>query len=262
MENKVDLKTFLKTLRKRTPLIASVTLLAVLLTAILSYTVLTPTYEASTQILVNEKPANARDFSSLNIDTNIQLISTYNVIIKSPVILSQVIEELGLAETPEALSERITVSNVEESQVVTVNVQDPSLQQAVQIANTTATIFEREVQELMNIDNVEIIAFAKILPETQPVKPDPFLNMAIAAVIGFMAGTALAIIVEQLNTTVRTEQDIEEIFGTQALGIVMPFEMEKATDAPPADTKRKEIEVNEEKETFTPAGSPKIGGSF
>ena len=79
----------------------------------------------------------------------------------------------------------------QDSQVVNVTVQDPDPQMAANIANTTAEVFQKEIVNLMNIDNVNILAKANIGENPSPVKPQPLLNIAIALVVGLMAGVGL-----------------------------------------------------------------------
>ena len=125
------------------------------------------------------------------VQTNLQLINTYNVIIKSPAILDKVADQLGNDLTAAQLNEKITVASEQDSQVVNVTVQDPDPQMAANIANTTAEVFQKEIVNLMNIDNVNILAKANIGENPSPVKPQPLLNIAIALVVGLMAGVDL-----------------------------------------------------------------------
>ena len=262
MESTFNVKEFLKALRKRLPLIIMVTLLFVALSGFVSYTMMKPVYQASTQILVNQNTTAAQPFNTQDIDANIQLISTYNVIIKSPTILSAVIEELGLNETVAELNERITVSNIENSQVVTLDVEDASVEKAVLIANTTASVFQAEIKNLMKVDNVNILAPAIVPIEPEPVKPDPLFNMGVGAIIGLMLGTGLAILLDQMNTTIRTEEDIEAIVGLNVLGIVSRTEGGKEKRRSSTLKDKKELLVDVDSEKIKSIGGTKIGGSY
>ncbi|MDE4086029.1 Wzz/FepE/Etk N-terminal domain-containing protein [Planococcus maritimus] len=262
MESTFNMKEFFKNLKKRLPLIIAMTVAFVAIAAAVSYLWMKPVYQASTQILVNKAPANAQEFSMQDIDTNLQLISTYNVIIKSPAILTEVINELGLNEAVQSLNERIEVSSIEDSQVVTLEVEDGSMQQAVLIANTTAKVFEQEIRNLMRVDNVSILAPATMPASPEPVKPDPLFNMAIGAIIGFMLGTGLAIVLDQLNTTVRTEEDIDELLGLQVLGVVSPVGDLDRTDKSSKHTDRMELDENVEPDSVKTAARPKVGSTY
>jgi capsular polysaccharide biosynthesis protein len=102
-------------------------------------------------------------------------------------------------------------------------VQDPIYNQAVDIANTTAEVFQEEIQKLMNVNNVNILTPALYNPNPYPIKPDPKRNMAIAAVIGLMLGVGIAFLLEYLDTTIKNEQDIEDILDLPILGLVSPI---------------------------------------
>ncbi|MEK5206083.1 YveK family protein [Psychrobacillus sp. FSL H8-0510] len=220
MEETISLQDLFKTMKKRMSLIISLTIIAVTLSGLVSFLFLTPIYQASTQILINQEKADVTAFNSQDIQTNLQLINTYNVIIKSPVILSKVIEQLDLETTPTALNSKITVNNEQDSQVVNISVQDPNPSVAVDIANTTASVFQNEIVKLMKVDNVSLLTPAILAENPAPVKPDPILNMAIAAVIGLMLGVGIAFLLDYLDTTVKSEQDIEELLNLPILGLI------------------------------------------
>ncbi|SDD98910.1 Capsular polysaccharide biosynthesis protein [Bhargavaea beijingensis] len=223
MEETISLQDLFKTLRKRLWLIVMSTVIAATIAGVISFLVMTPIYQASTQILVNQTERQSEAFTAQDIQTNLQLINTYNVVIKSPAILNKVIEELGLDETAGSLNEKVTVNSEQNSQVVTVTIQDPNQKQAVEIANTIATVFEQEIPQLMNVDNVNILSPAVMPANPSPVKPDPMLNMAIGAVIGLMIGIGIAFLLEYLDTTVKTEDDIEELTGLPVIGMISPI---------------------------------------
>ncbi|PSL31684.1 capsular polysaccharide biosynthesis protein [Planomicrobium soli] len=262
MESTFNIKEFFKNMKKRLPIILIMTFLITALFGIASYTLLKPIYQASTQLLVNQTVKSGEEGTALSIDDNLQLISTYNVIIKSPVILNAVIEELKLADTVATLDEKITVSSTENSQVVQIAVEDESMSQAVAISNTVASVFQAEIKSLMNVDNVKVLAPAVESANPSPVKPDPFLNMAIGAILGFMLGTGIAILLDQMNTTVRTEEDIEEIIGLQVLGIVSSAKTEKEFKKSGVIYDQKEMVENVENEKLKTISNPKIGGSY
>ena len=223
MEETISLQDIFRTIRKRAGMIISLTVLSIIVAAIISFYVLTPIYQASTQILVNQQKTD-QQIQTTEIQTNLQLINTYNVIIKSPAILSKVIERLDLEMTPSQLANQITVSNAQNSQVVDVSVQDELAFRAVDIANTTAQVFQEQIQVLMKVDNVNILSPALLPENPSPVKPNKMLNIAIATVLGLMIGVGLAFLLEYLDTTVKTESDVEELLQLPIIGLVSPID--------------------------------------
>lgn len=227
----------METIRKRLNLIVLITMAAVLISGIVSYFVLTPIYQSSTQLLVNQAKSDQPFANPGEIQTNLQLINTYNVIIKSPAILDQVNEDLNLGMTVGQLNEKITVQSEKDSQVVNVTVQDPDPNQAAEIANQVATVFQKEIVDIMNVDNVSILAKAEVGENASPVKPQPLLNIAIAFVVGLMAGVGIAFLLEYLDNTVKTEQDVEKLLGLPVLGSIATFEEQDMQRASRAERK-------------------------
>lgn len=220
MEETISLKELFQTLRKRLSLIAVITITAVLISGAVSYFYLTPIYQASTQLLVNQTKTDQTVYNYNEVQTNLQLINTYNVIIKSPAILDIVIKELDLEMTSAQLNGKVTVGSEKDSQVVNISVQDPSAAQAAKIANKVADVFQTEIVKIMSVDNVSILAKAVVADHPVPVKPNPQLNIAIALVVGLMAGVGLAFLLEYLDNTIKTEQDIERILDMPVLGVI------------------------------------------
>ncbi|MDV2887805.1 capsular biosynthesis protein, partial [Alkalihalophilus pseudofirmus] len=92
---------------------------------------------------VNKSKDQETAYQYNEVQTNLQLINTYNVIIKSPAILELVIKDLHLDMTVKELNKKITVQNEKDSQVVNLSVQDTSAATAAKIANKTAQVFQK-----------------------------------------------------------------------------------------------------------------------
>jgi capsular polysaccharide biosynthesis protein len=223
MEETISLKDIFLTLKRRMKLIIIIPVIAILVSALVSYFLLTPIYQSSTQILVNQTQEN-QAYTQNDIRTNIELINTYNVIIKSPIILEKVIEEANLTETFSSLNNKVSVGSQNNSQVVNITVEHENPAQAANIANTIATVFEREIVNIMNVDNVSVLSPAQLSDSPSPIKPNPILNMAIAFVVGLMAAVGLAFLLEYLDTTMKTEKDIEDVLDIPILGVIPTFD--------------------------------------
>ncbi|WP_406944940.1 YveK family protein [Halobacillus sp. SY10] len=239
MEETISLKEIFEVLKKRIIMILSLALGAAAISAAITFFVITPTYEASSQFIVSQSQTQQQDtpYDINDIRTNVELINTYNVIIQSPRILDEVINELGLDMSASQLSSKLQVSNAEQSQVVNVTAQDENAMLAADLANTTVTVFKEEVPQLMSVDNVNVLSSATVGPNVSPVSPNPMLNIAIALVVGLMIGVGIAFLLEYLDNTVKSEDDIEETLGLPVLGVVSTI---TADDLPsPADRARR-----------------------
>ena len=222
MEETISLKEIFEVIKKRLLLIIALMLGAALVAAIISYFVLTPTYENSSQFLVtqsNNTDMNAQ-LTQADVRTNVELINTYNVIITSPAVLEPVIEELNLDISSSQLAGKLQVASADNSQVVTVTATDPDPALATEIANTTVEVFQDKIPDLMNVDNVSILSEAQLAENPSPVAPNPILNIAIAIVLGAMVGVGIAFLLEYLDNTIKSEEDIEQKHGIPVLGVI------------------------------------------
>lgn len=222
MEETIDLRQLVEIIRKRIWIIVTIPLIATLISGIVSFFVLTPIYEASTQLLVNKSESKTDILmpSYNDIQANLKLVETYSVIINSPRILEKSIQEHGWALTASELKEKIKVSPVQNSQVMSITVSDPDPLMAIKMANGVATTFKQEIKGIMNVDNVQVLAEAKPLETYSPVKPKPLLNMAIAFVVGLMTGVGVVFLLEYMDNTIRSEEDVESLLGLSVLASI------------------------------------------
>jgi capsular polysaccharide biosynthesis protein len=225
MEETISLKELLVTLKKRLVMIILITMTAGLVSGVVSYFFLTPIYQASTQILINQEKKDQTFYNPSEVQTNLQLINTYNVIIKSPAVLDKVADDLNLDAAQ--LNGKITVSSETDSQVVNITVQDEDPKMAAKIANTTREVFREKIADLMNVDNVKKVSDATVAENQSPIKPQPVLNVAIAIVVGLMASVGLAFLLEYFDNTIKNEQDIEKILDLPILGVIAQIDDQK-----------------------------------
>lgn len=226
-EEFIDLKELFETIKKRLVLILAIALVAVVGVAIVNYYIIKPVYQAKAAILIKE--TNKGTINNQEIQANLNLINTYNEIIKSPRILDEVGKKLNYSEGQTAgLSGKITVSSVKNSQVISITVEADSQPTAALIANTVAETFEANIKSIMSIDNVRILTPAKTNPNAAPIRPNKGFNVAIALVVGLIVGGGLALLLEYLDNTIKTERDIEKVLELPILGAVPRIEESKA----------------------------------
>lgn len=219
MEETISLGEIVEPIKKRLSLIILIAVIITAITGFISLFVLTPVYQADTQILV-QSDSNQNQMNYTQLQTNLGLINTYNVIIKSPRILDQVVTRLHLNESTGGLRKQLTVSSQQNSQVVDISVQNPSPKKAVKIANTIAEVFQKQIGNIMSVHNVSILSKATLGPNPQPVKPSAKKNIAIAIVLGLLIGVGLAYLLEFLDKTIKNEKEVENLLGLPVLGVI------------------------------------------
>ncbi len=74
------------------------------------------------------------------------------------------------------------------------------------------------VTGMLQASNVRILDRAE--PPDAPVTPKPLRNLAVAVLLGLIGGVGLAFLLEYLDTTITTREQIEEHLGLPFLGII------------------------------------------
>lgn len=64
------------------------------------------------------------------------------------------------------------------------------------------------------------IIYAKAEPESRPAKPNVAINLALGAFLGLMFGLGLAFVLEYMDTTVKSLDDVERFLGVPVLAVV------------------------------------------
>ena len=223
MEETIDLRGYFFILKKKIWLIIASALICGLISGLISFFVLKPVYQANTSLIVNKEVENQVTQMTTTDDLNYvqKLAVTYGEIIKSRTVITSTIEKLKLDMTYEELSEAISVTNVDSTQIIKISVQHNSPLIATKICNTIPEIFSKEVQRVVKASGVEVIDKA-IVPEN-PIKPNKKMNIAIAMVLGVMASVFVIFLIEALNTKIKEPKDIEEKLGIPVYGVVPKY---------------------------------------
>lgn len=224
MEEEISLVELFGILRKRLGMIIGLSLFGLILSFSITFFVITPQYSSTTQMLVSQTESS-QPIQQGDINTNLQLINTYKDIIKGPVILDDVREELELDLTHGELSNKIQVVSDAASQVFSLKVTDTTPYQAAEIANKTAEVFQKNIDQIMNVDNVTVISVA--IPDTSPVSPNKTLNLAIGLLLGLMSGVGLAFVLEFLDTSVKDPKFVTDELGWTNLGSISVMSKEE-----------------------------------
>ncbi|MBW4084520.1 YveK family protein [Paenibacillus sp. S150] len=246
----LDLRDYFQIVRKRLWMIVSIVIVVCILAGVYSLYIKNPVYEASTKIIVNQTPtqSTAGQLDLNQINTNIQLINTYKEIIKTPAILDVVARNYPQFNiTAEELLKKVNVSSVNNTQVMTLVVQDNSYQRAAEIVNAISLVFKQEIPSLFNVQNVSILNEAKVNPPVLPgpVEPNVAMNLAIAFIVSLMIGLGIAFLLEYMDDTLKTEEDIEKYLGLPTIAMITRLGQEetKATESQAQTLSRKAGEL-------------------
>lgn len=216
----ISLRDLYYILKRWIALIIILPIIAVAISGAISYFVLEPEYETFTTLMVG-KPKdyiseNKLEYNELML--NQKLVSTYGEIVKSRLVTDKVIKNLGLGISYESFRNKVNVNLVKDTEIIRIQVTDTSPELAAEIANETAQVFMEGVQTIMKVENVQVIDPAQV--PRNPIKPRKMLNMAIAGVLGLMVSVFIAFLVEFLDNSIKTPEDVENYLGLPVLGAI------------------------------------------
>lgn len=211
-------------LRKRIWIILLIVVFSVTTSGIISYFVLEPEYETFTTLMVGKSQGHEDLIEYSDILLNQKLVTTYGEIAKSRLVSNEVIENLDLNISYESLKGKLNVSLVSDTEIIKIEVRDNNPDIAAKIANETAKVFIEHITKIMKIENIQVIDTA-VIPINH-IKPRPILNMILAGMLGCSIAVFLTLLLEQLDNTIKTEDDVERYLELMVIGII-PEENQK-----------------------------------
>ncbi|KQN99034.1 YveK family protein [Paenibacillus sp. Leaf72] len=219
----MELKQYMKMIRKKIGLVAVIVLIACVAAAVKSFFFTTPIYQAHARLLVNQTALPDGQFSPSvgTLQTNIMMINSYKVIIKSETILGQVTErypELNI--TPAQLAGRISVSSAENSQVMDLLIRDQSYARAAQMVNAVSTVFKEQIPLIMKVDNVTVLDKANEKAAAYPINNNPIFVILVSFVAALMLAIGLVFLIEYLDDTFKMESEVEAVLGIPVIASV------------------------------------------
>jgi capsular polysaccharide biosynthesis protein len=185
----------------------------------------TPVYEASITILVGQKATDTNTPLSADVTGLQDLTQTVADTVGTRPVARSVVEQLGLPEGyTETLLEDLSAEPDPGTLLVSVSYDDPDPERARLIANTTGSVFSERISEVSPGANAitATVWEQAVLPEA-PVGPDPLRNALIALLLGTFLGVGLAFLLEYLDDSWNSPEEVERISGVPTFGVVPEF---------------------------------------
>lgn len=187
----------------------------------------TPMYTSYTTLLLvkgEEENAKSDSITTTDLTLNSKLVSTYRELIRSKDVLRQVISNLNINVNEDDIRNNITVTSVEETELIEITVQNEDPTYAAKIANEIAKVFTEKVAEIYKINNVHIIDEAEI--ENTPSNINHVKDVVIFTAIGLIIAVMYVLIANMLDTTIKTAEDVEKLFKVPVLANIPLYNFE------------------------------------
>ena len=191
----------------------------------------TPMYSSSTTLVLagtsstTDSNQVSESITTTDLTINSKLVATYSVLVKSENILGQVISNLGINVDAEQLKKNVEVTSVEDTELIEITVSNENAEYAARIANEIANVFKEKIAgDVYNINNVHIWDEAKIA--TSPSNVNHLKDIVIFAFIGAVVAVMYVLIANMLDTTVKTQEEIEKSIKIPVLASIPMYDME------------------------------------
>lgn len=221
----MDLRRYGRIVRHRWWLIAICPIAAALVAGVVSL-LLPPVYEAHVALLVRPaQPLATTDPNVANLTTD-QISRTYATLMTERPLLVQVSNQLGITVRPEDLAKEITVTPQPNTQILDVAVRDTNPALARDLANQLVAALVAEVKVFQSQETQTpnsrtgddlVVVSPAVLPD-RPVSPNVLLNVGIAFVAGLLVALGIALLLDYLDQSIKSDDELTERVGLSAVG--------------------------------------------
>ncbi|XZH20396.1 YveK family protein [Clostridium perfringens] len=224
-ENTISLQEVAYALKKRWKLIALITIAATLVSAILSFFVIKPQYESKTKLFIGKQETQENNaYNNSDVMMYQQLMKTYAELAKTSDLVTKAVKIANLNYNQEQIKEILKNLNAtpsSETQILDLSFKGGNPKEVLKLTEAITNEFISESKELIPNGNVQVIQKPQ-LPE-HPVSPNKKLNILIAFVLGLMVGVGVVLLLEYLDNTFKSRDDLENTLGLPIIGTIPDY---------------------------------------
>ncbi|GAB3991757.1 tyrosine-protein kinase domain-containing protein [Nocardioides marmoraquaticus] len=185
---------------------------------------ITPQYTSTSGVFVSTTP---RDASTAVAGAELaqQRAASYADVVEGLDLAQEVIDSLGLDETPQELASRVEATVVPETVVLRIEVTDPDRARAQQINQEVLTQLEAAVDRLETPPGADrpllvVSVFDAPRAPQEASSPQPVLNVGLGLVVGLLVGLGLAVVRALRDFGVRSLDDTPALAELPLLGSI------------------------------------------
>lgn len=185
-----------------------------------AYFLITPLYQASAMLYVNNSSISvgSTSVSLSDLSAAQSLVDTYIVILKTRTTLEDVIEQAELDYSYKELYDMISAGAVNSTEVFQIVVTSPNPWEAEKIANTIAELLPDKISNIVEGSSVRIVDYA-VVP---PVKSSPSISRytAMGLLLGLVVSCGIIILRELFDEQIREEDFLLQNYDLPMLAVV------------------------------------------
>lgn len=217
-DDEIDLLELFALFWNHALMIAGISIAAGIICLVVCKFFVTPQYSASIDLIVNTRQDVNATVTNDNINSAKSLASTYAVVIKSNIVLDEVIETLNLGMTYTQLYDTISVESVDSTQIMKITAVNENPGLAGQIVQTIANLAPDMLVETVEAGSCKIVSKVEIDPK--PVSPHTTRNVAIAMMAALFVSYGVVLVLHLLHNYIENDEDVQKQLGLPILGLI------------------------------------------
>lgn len=217
-EQLIKLEDLFEALKKRWLMIITITLIVTIVSAVISFFVIKPQYEASTKVFIGKDEGEKQSYSQDEVMMYQNLMKTYSETIKTKDLVSRSLKGANLNLEPSEILKNLTVDAVEDTQILQIKYKSKNPQEAKTVIEGVYDEFMKTSKELVPNGNIKVIEAVQ-LPE-KPVSPNKVKNIAISFLLSIIVAIGVAFLLEFLGNTFKNKDQLEMKFEIPVIGSI------------------------------------------
>ena len=172
------------------------------------------TYTASTSMYILARESSAGGSTNYtDLSASQMLANDVATLLQSDVVQDGSAKKLGLKSLN---GYKVSVSSETTSRVITLSVTGKDAEGVARVANAIAEEVSEVAQNVQMAQSVNVIDRADA--PTSPSGPNRTLYVAVAFLAGLFVAVAIIVLIDMLNTRVRSSEDAEDLLGISVIG--------------------------------------------
>lgn len=131
----------------------------------------------------------------------------------SDIVAERTAEQLGMSSLD---GYKISVNSSTTTRVIEISVTTGQAEAASVVVNKIAEVLSSTAQDVMGVESVNVVDQAKA-PDA-PSGPNRLMYTAVAFLAGIFLAVAIVVVMDMVNTRVRTPEEAEELLGIPVIG--------------------------------------------
>lgn len=201
-------------LRKHLRLVVALPVGCALIMAVVSFVLMGNTYTAQTSMYILAN-SNTESQSTNYTDLTASQLLANDVarLLQSDRVEADAASSLGLTDLSDY---KVSVTSETTTRVISLVVTGPDPQGVADVANEMASQVSVVAQDVQMADSINVIDEA--VAPTSPSGPNRMLYIAVAFLAGLFLAIAIVVLMDMLNTRIRSAEDAEELLGVPVVG--------------------------------------------